>query len=270
MKTKEIKLETIAKNIRKSIIEIGHACSAKGGHFGGSLSMADLMTVLYGSVMKFGNQNTKQERDRFILSKGHCAQALYATLHEFGFIDRIQLLSFNANDGDFPSHCVKKEDFGIELSSGSLGIGLSFAIGQAIELKNKAQLYVMVGNGEINEGAFWEAVMFASHKCIDNLCLVIDDNQMQLDGPSVDIMPVTNWSEKLKAFNWTAVETDGHDLGKIENAFRTERQGKPLAIIAHTTKGKGVSFMENNPDWHHNKISDEQFKQALVELGEEG
>lgn len=260
-------LRNRAKNIRKNILDAGFACGVKGGHFGGSLSIADIMAVLYGKVMHYDINNPSDEnRDRFILSKGHCAQALYATLCEFGFITREQLLSFNANGGDFPSHCVKKPKFGIELSSGSLGLGLSFVIGQALGLGNKINFFVMVGNGEMNEGSFWEAAMFAGHKKISSVCAIIDDNQMQLDGFSKNIMPVSDWGEKLKAFGWTVVEIDGHDLNAIETAFKTERNGKPLAIVAHTIKGKGVSFMEGNPEWHHNKLDEEQYVTACEEL----
>jgi transketolase len=256
-----------AKNIRKNILDAGHACGVKGGHFGGSLSIADIMAVLYGKIMRYNINNPLDEnRDRFILSKGHCAQALYATLYEFGFIAREQLLSFNANGADFPSHCVRKPALGIELSSGSLGLGLSFAIGEALGLNGKSNLYVMVGNGEMNEGSFWEAAMFAGHKKISSVCAIIDDNQMQLDGMSENIMPVFDWAEKLKSFGWTVAEIDGHDLGAIENAFKTERNGKPLAIVAKTIKGKGISFMENNPEWHHNKLNDEQYAVACEEL----
>lgn len=260
-------LKTVSKNIRKNILAAGYACGVKGGHFGGSLSMADLMTVLYGKVMRYDPRNpTNENRDRLILSKGHCAQALYATLCEFNFISREQLLSFNANGGDFPSHCVRNEALGIELSSGSLGLGLSFAIGQALGTMGSANFYVIVGNGEMNEGTFWEAAMFAGHKKIERICTIIDDNEMQLDGYSKDVMPVSDWAKKLKAFGWTVAETDGHNFDKIEKALRTERQGNPLAVIAHTVKGKGVSFMENNPDWHHNKLTEEQYNAACAEL----
>ena len=260
-------LQKTAKKIRRNIIDAGHACGVRGGHFGGSLSIADIMAVLYGKIMHYDKNNpTEENRDRFILSKGHCAQALYATLCEFGFITREQLLSFNANGEDFPSHCVRKTELGIELSSGSLGLGLSFAIGQALGLNSKVNLYVMVGNGEMNEGSFWEAAMFAGHKKISSVCAIIDDNQMQLDGHSDNIMPVSDWGEKLKAFGWTVAEIDGHDLNAIENAFKTARNGKPLAIVAHTVKGKGVSFMEGNPEWHHNKLTDEQYALACEEL----
>ena len=258
-------IEQKAQNIRKSIIEAGHACGVKGGHFGGSLSMADLMAVLFGKVIHLNPENvTQMVRDRFILSKGHCAQALYATLYEYGFITHEQLLSFNANGSDFPSHCVKKTEFGIDLSSGSLGLGLSFALGQALGYK-QSNIYVMAGNGELNEGSFWEAAMFAGHKNICSVCLIVDDNQMQLDGLSQDIMPVDDWAQKLKAFHWEVVEIDGHNFEDIETALSRERN-KPLAIIAHTVKGKGVSFMEGNPEWHHHVLNDEQYALAMSEL----
>ena len=259
----------IAIRIRKNIIEAGWASGVRGGHFGGSLSVVDILTVLYKTILKYDVKNPlKTDRDRFILSKGHCAQALYAALHEFGFISKEQLLSFNADNGDFPSHCVLNPQYGIELSSGSLGIGLSFAIGQALALNQQIKHYVLVGNGELNEGSVWEAIMFAGHKNIDSICLILDDNGMQLDGFSNTILPISNWKEKFSAFLWDVVEIDGHNFNEIEKALTTIHTGRPLAIIAHTVKGKGISFMENNPQWHHHSLNQEQYNQALIELGD--
>ncbi len=255
-----------AQNIRRNILEAGHKAGAM--HFGGSLSVADLMAYIYGEAMRYDAKNpTWEGRDRFVLSKGHCGLALYATLAEFGLITHEQLMSIDDDGGYFPSHCVQNVQYGIELSSGSLGLGLSFAAGQALALNDGQRLFVVVGNGEINEGSFWEAAMFAGHKGLANLCVVVDDNGMQLDGLSDDVMPVKNWGEKLRTFDWMVAEADGHNFGSLRSAFKTDRAGYPLAVIAHTVKGQGVSFMERAVEWHHNKMSEDQFKRAMSENG---
>lgn len=259
-----VELISRARNIRRNILDAGYRAGAM--HFGGSLSMVDVMTYLYGEEMRYDAKNPEwTERDRFIQSKGHCGLALYGTLCEFGFITHEQLMTIDDNGGDFPSHAVRNVKYGIEVSSGSLGLGTSFALGQALSLSSR--IFVLVGNGEINEGCFWEAAMFAGAKKVENLCVTVDDNQMQLDGPSMDVLPVANWGERLAAFGWTVAEADGHDFDSLRAAYKTPRNGRPLAVIAHTVKGKGVSFMENAPEWHHNKMTDEQYQLALNENG---
>ncbi len=256
-------LRNKAKKIRKAIIEAGFQASS---HYGGSLSSADILAYIF-SVMK---NNDINDRDRFILSKGHCALGLYATLYEYGFISKEELLSFDSNDGAFPTHCVKNIKKGIELSSGSLAMGLSFAIGQAIAFDKKHsnnKIYVLAGNGEANEGSFWEAVMFAGCKKINNLILILDDNKMQLDGRSENILPITQWRDKFEAFGWNVVEIDGNNMQEIINIFESNKK-YPLAIISNTIKGKGVSFMENVDKWHHNKLSEVEYHRAIKELGE--
>lgn len=254
-------LKKRANNIRKNILN----ASRKGvtAHFGGSLSCVDILSYIYSSMIVNNTQ-----RDRFIMSKGHCSLALYATLCEFGYITKEELLSFDDNGGNFPTHSIQNKEKGIELTSGSLGMGLSYAIGQAIALTPKKisnKIYVLVGNGETNEGSFWEAISFAGAKKINNLILVIDDNKMQLDGLSENILPISKWREKFEAFEWQAVEIDGHNFDEIIEAFNTKTE-KPLVIIANTIKGKGISFMENNPKWHHSSITEEQYFQAVKEL----
>ncbi len=262
-------LKERAKNIRKNILQAGSQSAS--AHFGGSLSCVDILAYLYGQKMSYDCKNPdKPERDRFILSKGHCALALYATLCEFGFISEEELMSFNKNGGDFPSHCVQNRKKGIELSSGSLGMGLSFGIGQALALQEKGIkniVYVLVGNGEANEGSVWESLMFAGHKKIDNICFVFDDNKAQNDGDSRAVMPVYDWAKKLEAFGCKSVEVDGHNFQELEKAFYTEHHNMPLAVVAHTIKGKGVSFMEENAaTWHHSGLTQEQYTDALAEI----
>ncbi len=251
-----------ARNIRQNILEAG--CKSTSAHYGGSLSCVDILTYIFSSI----KSQTIMNRDRFILSKGHCALSLYATLCEFNYITKDELFSFNTNNGNFPSHCVKNIEKGIELSSGSLGMGLSYAIGQAIALTKKNldnKIYVLVGNGETNEGSFWEAICFAGAKKIKNLILILDNNHLQNDGMSKNILPISKWREKFEAFEWQATEIDGHNFDEIVEAFNVKTE-KPLVIIANTIKGKGVSFMENNPKWHHSSITEEQYLQAIKEL----
>lgn len=253
-------LKIHARHIRRNIIKAGYA--GKHAHFGGSLSCADILAFLYARQMRLSAEG----RDKFLLSKGHCALALYATLCEAGFITEEQLLSMNSNGGDFPSHCVWNPKFGIELSSGSLGLGLSFGIGKALALQDRTKVYVLAGNGELNEGSVWEAAMFAGCRTLNNLCLIVDDNKMQNDGASENILPVSDWAERLRAFGWHTAEADGHDFASLEAAFAAEPVGRPLAIIAHTVKGKGVSFMENAAEWHHHGLTQEEYETALAEL----
>ncbi len=255
-------LEIKAKNIRKNIIETGF--KSKSAHFGGSLSCTDILTYVF-SIFKKENM---ENRDRFILSKGHCALGLYGALAEFNYITQEELHTFNSNGGQFPSHCVKNIEKNIELSSGSLGLGLGYAIGQAIALRKKGlnnKIYVLSGNGEANEGSFWEGCMFIGAKKINNIILILDNNKMQCDGFSKDVLNVSNWVDKFSSFGFEAIEIDGHNFEEIKNAFSTKTD-KPIAIIANTIKGKGILFMENNPDWHHGSLNEIEYNQALKEL----
>lgn len=262
-----LELKKTANNIRKNIINIGNKSAS--AHFGGSLSSVDILTYIF-SIMNFDTKNmVNNDRDRFILSKGHCALGLYSALFEFGLITEDDLLSFNQDTKDFPTHCVQNIKKGIEVSSGSLGLGLSLGLGKAIALKKRninKRVFVLAGNGELNEGSLWESIMFAGHKQLDNITLIVDDNGMQNDGASLNVMPVINWSEKLKVFNWQVVDVNGHDFEEMAKAFNISYEGKPLAIVAHTVKGKGISFMENNGKWHHGKLSEEEYQTAISDL----
>lgn len=258
-----------ANNIRKKIVMEGKTGGA--AHFGGSLSCADILAVLYGRQMHYDIKNCHQfNRDRFVISKGHCSMALYAALCEYGFIAEDELLSFNHNNGFFPSHAVRNLDKGIELSSGSLGLGLSFALGIATAFKENNsdnKIYVLCGDGELNEGSLWESVMYAAHQNLNNICLIVDVNKCQIDGYCKDIVAIDNYGKKLEAFGWNYIEINGHDISEICKAFDSFNNcERPLAIIAHTVKGKGISFMENELSWHHAKMSDEQIELALQEL----
>ncbi len=261
-----------SQNIRRKIIET--AGTRFSAHFGGSLSSVDVLSALFGKIMNISAEKaTDPNRDRFILSKGHCALGLYAALNEFGFISDEDLSTFDKDAGSFPTHCVQSCEKGIEISSGSLGLGLSMAVGIALALKAKkssAKVYVLCGNGEANEGIFWEAVMFAGVSELNNLILILDNNKMQNDGFSKEVMDIKNWDERLKAFGWNICNVDGHNLEALINQLKTPSAKEPLAIIASTVKGKGVTFMENNPEWHHNKLSPEQYEKALSEVSKTG
>ena len=256
-----------AINIRKNIINAMGI--NKSAHVGGSLSCVDILTVLYGRVLKNIGKDT-QDRDRFILSKGHCALALYAALAEFGIITEDELYTFGENDSDFPTHIVQNKQKGLEVSSGSLGMGLPFGIGSAIALKRKnldKKVYVLVGNGELNEGSNWEAIMFAGARKMDNIVVIVDDNKMQNDGYSKNVLPVFDLGAKIEAFGWDIITVDGHNLEELEAAFEKAKNNKvPTAVIANTVKGKGISFMENNSIWHNSKMTEEEYSDAMKEV----
>ena len=267
---KRTALEAAAKNIRLGILEGVHA--AGSGHPGGSLSIADIMAYLYKEEMNVRPEEPKwADRDRFVLSKGHTAPALYATLAEFGFIPKEDLKTLRKADSYLQGHPDMKHTAGVDMSSGSLGLGISAACGMALAGKidgKSYRVYTVVGDGESEEGQVWEACMFASHYKLDNFCVIIDWNGLQIDGAVVDVMNPTPHDKKLEAFGFNVISIDGHDFEQIEAAFAAAEacKGKPTAIIATTVKGKGVSFMENQAGWHGNAPSDEQYEQAVAEL----
>jgi transketolase len=268
-------LEELSLDIRRRIINAAHHVKGEGVHLGGALSMVDILSVLYGDVMNFNPANpTDENRDYFILSKGHDCLALYAALNAIGCITDEELNNnFLTNGGFLPTHTVKNLNKGIECSGGSLGMGLSFAVGKALAAKfsNKnSKIYVILGDGECNEGSCWEAMMSAKQYKLDNLIVFIDRNQLQSDGSTSAIMDVDLLSA-VKAMGWETVEIDGHDIEAIyaalEDFSSMEDNCLPKAIIAKTIKGKGISFMENNNAWHHGYLSDEQYEIAINELG---
>lgn len=265
-------LERLALQIRMDIIEQVH--SAKSGHPGGSLSIADIMAYLYHCEMKVDPSNPKlPARDRFVLSKGHCCPALYAVLAEKGFFDKSLLKEFRKLGSIMQGHPDMKKIPGVDMSSGSLGQGISAAAGMALSAKLSGEsyrVYSILGDGEIEEGQVWEAFMFSAHYKLDNLCAVIDYNGLQIDGKVCDVMNSAPIKDKLKAFGFNTIEINGHDFDEIESAFKNARQfkGAPTAIIANTIKGKGVSFMENQVGWHGVAPNDEQYEAAMKELRE--
>ena len=266
-------IETKAKEIRKQILDITYSCNSSV-HIGGALSMADIMAILYGYVLKYKPSNPEwEDRDRFILSKGHCAVGLYSTLFESGIIPEEVFQTFQKNGSDLTAHPVMNIPLGIESSNGSLGQGLSMGVGLAIAAKikkKKHKIYVLLGNGECNEGSVWEAIMSASSFKLDNLIAILDDNGFQNEmEPSQEILDTNDFEEKWKSFGWNVCSVDGHNISELYKAFiEFNVDEKPKVIIAHTLKGKGVTFMENNNEWHHNRLTKEKHKQALKELGE--
>ena len=264
------KLSEIAKNIRKGIIEAVY--SGKSGHPGGSLSIADIMTVLYFYEMNIDPQNTKDEnRDRLVLSKGHCAPVLYSTLANRGFFDVEELQTLRKMESRLQGHPDMNKIPGVDMTTGSLGQGLSDANGMAIAGKldkKDYRVYCIMGDGEIEEGQVWEAAMASSKYKLDNLCVIIDNNNLQIDGTIEEVMSSYPIDEKFKSFGFQVINIDGHNYQEIIDAIDVARniKDKPVCIIAKTVKGKGVSFMENKVEWHGKAPNEEQYNQAMKEL----
>lgn len=261
-----------AQNTRRTVIKTAHKAGNQGVHIGGALSCVDILAVLYGGILKFDlNDRLSETRDRLIFSKGHDCLALYSALCESGFFSLEELYQNFLHDGGFlPTHPIRNLEKGIEFSSGSLGQGLGFAIGEALSSKLKSinnRVYVIMGDGECNEGSCWEAFMAAKQYELDNITLYIDKNGFQSDGKTQDIMDI-DLNQALSSLGWNTYIVDGHNCSEILDAtlLSMHYAGKPSAIIANTIKGKGVSFMEGNNKWHHGFMSEEQYQQAIEEL----
>ena len=269
-----LELEKTANEIRKSIVTAVH--SAKSGHPGGSLSAADIFTYLYFEELNVDPKNPKDEnRDRFVLSKGHVAPALYSTLAEKGFFPKEDLTTLRHTGSYLQGHPDMKHIPGVDMSSGSLGQGISAAVGMALSAKlsnEDYRVYTLLGDGEIQEGQVWEASMLAGHRKLDNLVVIVDNNNLQIDGKITDVNSPYPIDKKFEAFNFHVINIDGNDFDQIEAAFKEAREtkGMPTAIIAKTIKGKGVSFMEDQAGWHGKAPNDEQYAQAMEELEKAG
>ena len=263
-------LEAKAKRLRSEIIKMIY--TAQSGHPGGSLSAADIITVLYFHQMRINPENPLwEDRDRFVLSKGHAAPALYAALAELGYFPKENLSSLRQIGSILQGHPDMRKTPGIDMSTGSLGNGLSIGIGMALSArlsKKDYDVYVLIGDGECDEGGIWEAAMAAAKYRLDNLIAICDFNRVQLDGPIDTIMPLEPLSKKWESFNWNVIEIDGHNVLEILDALDEARRAKnpPSIIIAHTVKGKGVSYMENKYEWHGKAPSPEEYEIALREL----
>lgn len=265
-------LELIAYKIRKHALNGVH--SANSGHPGGSLSIAEILSVLYFDEMNVNPKEPKDpERDRFVLSKGHCAPALYGVLAEKGYFPVEDVATLRKSDSYLQGHPDMKHIPGIDMSTGSLGQGICAANGMALaaKLDNKDyRVYTILGDGECEEGQVWEAAMFASHYNLDNLTAFVDFNGLQIDGDITAVMNPTPFDKKFEAFGWNVITIDAHNVDEIKSALEAAKscKGKPTAIIAKSVKGKGVSFMENNAAWHGSAPNDEQYEQAIKELDE--
>lgn len=268
-----LELKQKANEVRKGIVTAVHA--AKSGHPGGSLSAADILTYLYFEEMNIDPaQPKKADRDRFVLSKGHNAPGLYAVLAERGYFSKKDLLTLRHIGSYLQGHPDMKHINGVDMSSGSLGQGISAAAGMAVSAKisgDSYHVYTLLGDGEIQEGQVWEAAMFAGHRKLDNLTVIVDNNNLQIDGSIEDVCSPYPINKKFEAFNFHVIcVEDGNDMEQLKKAFDEAKtvKGKPVAIIARTLKGKGVSFMENKASWHGKAPNDEEFSQAMKELDE--
>lgn len=262
--------EQMAREIRVDCLRMGVRTGANGAHFGGGLSLAEIMAVLYGSVMTVAPTDPLNPlRDRMILSKGHGAMAYYSALRQVGYVSDDELLTFKSNDTFLYAHPSMNPARGIEFSSGSLGLGLSLGVGAAMGLRRRgnfsSRVFVIMGDGEIDEGSVWEALVSAAHFQLGNVVAIIDQNGLQYDGQTDEILGMGDLEAKLRTFGWNAVTVDGHDVTSLLEAMRFD-DSKPTAIVARTVKGKGVSFMENDPNWHHSRLSEDQYQQAMAEL----
>ncbi len=263
-------LELISYKIRRHALDGVYA--AKSGHPGGSLSIADILSVLYFDEMTvYPNDSKNPDRDRFVLSKGHCAPALYGALAIKGFIPEADIVTLRKPDSYLQGHPDMKHTPGVDMSTGSLGQGICAANGMALAAKldkKDYRVYTILGDGECEEGQVWEAAMFASHYKLDNLVAFVDFNGLQIDGDVKEVMNPTPLDEKFLAFGWNVIVIDGHNFDDIKNALKAAKEckGRPTAIIAKTAKGKGVSFMENQASWHGSAPNDEQYDVAIKEI----
>lgn len=270
----KLKLMKTANEVRKGIVTSVH--SAKAGHPGGSLSAADLFTYLYFEELNVDPKDPKKaDRDRFVLSKGHTAPGLYAALAEKGFFPKEDLITLRHTGSYLQGHPDMRCIPGVDMSSGSLGQGVSAAVGMAIAAKisgDDYRVYTLLGDGEIQEGQVWEAAMLASHHKLDNLLVIVDNNNLQIDGEITKVNSPYPIDKKFEAFNFHVINIDGNDFDQIDAAFKEAKsvKGRPTVIIAKTVKGKGVSFMENQAGWHGKAPNDEEFKIAMADLEKAG
>lgn len=269
----EAQMVAKTKELRTKILQM--LCEAGSGHSGGSLSAIDMMAVLYNKVLNHDPKNPKDpNRDRFVLSKAHVCPALYAVLADCGYFDESHLMTLRKYGSILQGHPYMHKTPGLDVSGGSLGQGLSVAVGMAMTVKldkGGQRVYSMMGDGEQQEGQIWEAAMAAGHYKLDNLCGIVDQNHLQIDGNVEDVMTIEPLADKWAAFNWNVIRCDGHNVTAIEEAFAQAAafKGKPSVIIAETVKGKGVSFMENKAGWHGATPNAEQLEKAICELAVE-
>lgn len=262
-------LKKLSDEIRNSVIDMAFMAGNNGSHLGPALSTVEIFAALYGKVLKYDAKNPNDEnRDRVIISKGHCVLAYYSALYYAGFISKENLESFETNGSHFHGHAMRNLENGIEFSGGSLSMGMSFAVGVALACKKKGlynRIFALVGDGECDEGLIWEAAMSASHYHLDNFTLIVDQNKLQYDGRTTEVMNHDDLAQKFQAFGFEVIKVDGHNPYKLAEALEKKSE-KPICVIADTIKGKGVSFMEGVKTWHHSVLNEQQYKQAKEEL----
>lgn len=264
-------IKKFSKKLKKNILDMALHAGSNSAHIGGALSLSDIVACLYSSIMKIDKTNAENEdRDRFILSKGHACLILYAALMEVGIISKDEIKNFESDNSDLPGHPVINRKKGIEFSNGSLGMGLSVGIGVALALKKRGKInnvYVAMGDGECNEGSVWEAAMAAYNFKIDNLVAIIDKNNFQQTGSTDEIMKNKNLKEKWSSFGWNVIEIDGHDIKEIYESLKiNEIKNKPKLILANTIKGKGLKFAENKNEWHHSILTQKLYDEAIRDI----
>ena len=259
----------LAQRMRLRALEMAYASGKNGAHLGGGLSAIEIFASLYGSVMKFDVSNPFNEnRDRLVVSKGHCVLAYYTALNAMGFMSNEELLKFEVNGEHLHGHATRELEKGIEFSGGSLSMGMSFAVGEALACKFKhlsSRVFVIVGDGECDEGLIWESAMAAANYKLSNLVVIVDQNQLQYDGYTSDVMNQISLADKFAAFGFDVEEVDGHECSQLITAL-DKKSDKPRCVIAKTIKGKGVSFMEGKREWHHGSINKEQYELAIKEV----
>lgn len=266
------RLQDMARRMRLDALNMALAAGDSGSHLGGGLSCIEILAVLYGEVMQYDVKDPENPlRDRFYPSKNHCVLAHFPALVEAGYLQREELLEFKKDGGRLTGY-PRNVQIGLEYSGGSLGMAISVGIGTALALREKRQdnrVYVLMGDGELNEGSIWEAFMSAAHYKLGNMTVIIDRNHLSYDGDTEEVMALGDLAKKMESFNWNVVSCNGHNVGSLLEAFTQVREEKPTIIIAETVKGKGVSFVENRREWHHNRLTKEQYEQAVKEVREE-
>ncbi|MBO6301542.1 MAG: transketolase [Ruminiclostridium sp.] len=266
------RLTEMSRRIRLDALDMALASGSNGSHLGGSLSCVEIMAVLYGEVLNVDPKKPEDpDRDRFIPSKNHCVLAHIPALSEAGFIPHEEILEFQKDGGRLTGYPMRRE-IGLEYSGGSLGMALSVGIGMALHLRergSKARVYILMGDGELNEGSVWEGIMAAAHYRLSNLTAIIDRNHLSYDGNTEDVMRLEPLADKFVSFGWHTVCCSGHDSADLLRAFADRSDEVPQMVIADTVKGKGVSFIENLPEWHHHSITQKQYEQARAEINAE-
>ena len=262
-------LKLFSKELRLSALKMAYDCGRNGSHVGPGLSAIEIMAALYGDVLRFDvNHPEDENRDRFVVSKGHCVLAYYSALNKVGFISDEDLASFETNGSHFHGHAMRNLRTGVEFSGGSLSMGMSFAVGLALSCKRKglsSRVFVLVGDGECDEGLIWEAAMSAAHFGLNNLTVIVDRNRLQYDGLTEKVMNQFDLAKKFEAFGFEVEEVDGHDCDALSSALKRV-SNRPVCVVAHTIKGKGVSFMENVKEWHHHTLTKDEYELAREEV----